>query len=351
MVPKLGQAHCETINGAKMTELWERYREALARAGLSSSDALTLVHQARDKPARLGRDPPLVLPLLHRHLDGAAFSTLLDATVDAQARGPLSQPARSVWRLLFVEGCPLDHLWKVLFHAFKDPETDPQDWVTVAPDVALAEARYYSALQFPRASGPWPGLGCQNTLACVRHRIESFAAAESLAAFHGLAELVKLRAVVSPRLCAVLDAQARLDRELPRALDASNTIELAPELFVWSDKRTRAEVFDVARRWIQTLENQLRETRAIHDVSGDRFVSPDEPLGSARPPHRAEPSRPDDRREALRELIAPWDSAWSPPWDKGADSLDALLERRDWEDPLEWLHAVAERALSPPLEK
>jgi hypothetical protein len=290
------------------------------------------------------REAPQLLPLAHEMLAEADFEVLLDATVDAQAHGPFADDARAVWRVLFVEGCPLDHIWRVFFHAWKDPDSDPQDWVTVTPAVALAEARRYVALRFPRASGPWPGLGCRNTFDCVRARIDAFAQHESLVTFHGVDEIIKLRAVMSPRLAARVDDAAKVDDLLRVGWLASNRIDKASELFAWVDAQPRAEVFGVARRWVCMLDEELRAGHALHDVDGDRFVAIGEALERVPLCRRPEPSRPTERRGALRALIAPWDAAYRPPW-RTEGNLDRLLDHRDWEDPLEWLESVVEIAI------
>jgi hypothetical protein len=325
-----------------MSDLWTRYAEALASAGLAERDVVLLIEQARKVVPLFSRTP--LLPLACELLDEHAFAGLLDATVDAQAHGPSDAHARDVWRLLFVEGCPLDHIWAVFYHAFKDPESDPQDWVTVAPDVALANARRYVELRFPRVSGPWPGLGCQNALECVRARIEALAPRNTFPAAIGLQELCRARAVVSRRLRSQLDDATQTDAELRRRLDAS-TVHDQALLVDWAETRTRFECFDVARRWVNALDEALRQRRAVHDIGDDLFVAATEPVSTAIPARRPEPASPTDRRLPLHHLIEHWNAGFSPPWNEHATRVERLMEHRDWEDPLTWLESVVEVAV------
>jgi len=177
-------------------------------------------------------------------------------------------------------------------------------------------------------------------------RIEAFASHESLGVLRGFDEVIRLRAVVSKSLATVVDEEASVPNELRIALASSDTIiDEAPALFDWVETHSRAEAFDFARRWARTLSDLMTTNRAVHDVSGDRFVLSNESIDHQKPMKRSEPQAAADKRDALRTLIAPWDAAYLPPWGKSDASLDAILDQRDYEDPLRWLESVAELAL------
>lgn len=330
------------------TTPWERYGKALVRFGLSPEDAAVLLEQAREARAMFsigGSDPPLLFPLVQARLDEASWAALVDAVAETQARGPFAAPARAVWRVLYVEGCPIDHLWQVFYHCFNDPDSDPQDWVTVEPERALAEAKRYAALQFPRAAGPWPGLGCNNTIDSVGNRLASGAARRVLGSMFAVNELIKARTVASAILSETLDHEAHLPDPFRRTLVKSSPFETDPGLVEWVEGRSTDEIFDLASRWVQALVELLGAHRAVHDVGGDRFVLHGETIDETRHALRSEPAPPADQRAALRAIIAPWDDAFRPPWGKEEESLDALLDQRDHDDPLHWLTSVAERTL------
>ena len=144
---------------------YEQYREGLVARGVAPEDATILVDRARDECALhaiTASESPELLPGFAAHhgelgIDDALWALLLDEILDWEARGPISGETRSVWCHLYENGCPLDHIWGVLYHCFNDPSSDPQDFVMVDREEAERLARRYVRLRFPSLARPVAG--------------------------------------------------------------------------------------------------------------------------------------------------------------------------------------------------
>jgi hypothetical protein len=82
----------------------------------------------------------------------------------------------------------------------------------------------------------------------------------------------------------------------------------------------------------------LRSGQASHDMGNDLFVEAAENRAVAQLKPRAEPGLPTDRRQVLLSLLRRLFGS------SGEDGglIEPLVAQRDWEDPLEWLHSVAQ---------
>lgn len=301
------------------TFAWSDHAAALVERGLSEEDAAVVIRQTRATKAPHARARSL-LPFLHARLSEEELRPLLDALVEAQARGPRAGRFVKAWRRLYVSGCPLDHIWRVLWHSFKDPDADPQDDAWLGARAATKNVEAYVALQFPRAAAAHtygPGLGCHRLVRNARDGARKLVAVRA-PTFLVEEAVDRCRAVISERLLRDVDLLARRPAD-----GASSTTGDG-------DRAT------TALRWFDALDAVFATDRVVHDLSGDRFVLRGE--------------RTTKPRLRLRQLPAP---PLPPPsglgarigrWSKRA-SIDATLADLDREEPLTWLVTVAEAAV------
>lgn len=320
-----------------MNDLLRHQHLALRAAGIGPADADELLRHTAAAVAP-GPDADGTWPRLGVWLDRerdrigrGRLERLLDDLATAQVRGPPAGPTRDVWEVLFGHGCPLDHLWRTLYHCCKDPDSDPQDRAWVPRELAVANARRYVELRFPRASGPWPGLGCEETAACVAARFTTFVAyPEVVSGFMLLQELRRLRQVCSTGLLCRIDDEVGLPAKVRDGMLQGEWDPTAPPLlFEHVEEVGREPVVHLVASWIAAFE----ATEKLVDLGRDRFVRPAE---WAAPPAlrlREVPAPPDGA--TVRALVAEV-AAWS-----GQDAED-LFERKLHVDPLHWLEEVVQ---------
>lgn len=340
--------------------VWSEYEGSLIARGLLAEDARVLVGAARALQAPLGSHGPL-FPFLRARLYAEDWQLVLDAVIETQARGPRQEPWSTAWRRLYVEGCPLDHLWAVLWHSFKDPEADPQDFVWLAPAVGLDNVQRIIELQFPRSSAPGtygPGLGCQalydNTRRGAKELIRLGAPSMPV-----LQNLNRCRSVLSRSLRADVDVAAGLQartvarpsaealRAIREKLDAA--AKLSPE--EWETIATDSgfdegmdellaldhDVEASVERWFAALEARFASGQVVHDVGGDRFVLQREPFSMRESARRAAPRLAQEPSTALRRLVDRWRENGAPN--------QTTLEELELQDPLRWLATIGEMAV------
>ncbi len=284
------------------------YGAALRARGLPDRDVRVLVASVRRWRAPFGVEQSL-LPFVHERLYLDERTPLLDAVAEAQARGPRVGPWADGWRALYTAGCPLDHIWAVLWHAFRDPSGDPQDERWLGANAGLANVHRYVTLGFPRSGAPdtyGPGLGCEQlvrnarlgTLELLRLGVEGFLVGQGIE---------RCRAVLSPGLCAMLDARAS------------------------------ASADDNPIPWLDALDRAIASREAVHDVGGDRYRLATEPGTPAIPRRRRAPAPPGDVDPDLPRLLRRWRRR--RPWNT---TTVADLQHTD---PLAWLQLAAEMAV------
>lgn len=288
---------------------YREYLAALRAQGLPARDARILVGCARSTPAPRPEDGAL-LPFLRSRVPGREWALLLDTVAATQARGPRREPFATAWRMLYVAGCPIEHLWRVLWHALRDPGADPQDEAWMPRAAGLANVRRYAALGFPTSGAAdtyGPGLGCErlveNTRQGTRRLLELGAPAIlAVQAFE------RCRAVLSPGLRAEVDAVAVTD---PASCAA----------------------------WLDALDAAM--ARAVHDPGGDRYRLASEPPTVTLPRRRRAPGPPRAVDPDVARLLARWRR--KRPWN---GTTAGELERTD---PLQWLNLVAWMTIPPPI--
>jgi hypothetical protein len=197
---------------------------------------------------------------------------------------------------------------------------------------AMVDARRYIALRFPRSSGPWPGLGIENTLAFVERRIDTLAPEEILGDPIRVASLATLRRGCSAALRRRVDREAawpplrRASPDWPLPDDGTRDLQATFEGL------GRAEVVDAMRAWTSALRCSLADGGARLDVATDRFVLAREARRLPRLHRRREPAPPSQAtsRPLLRDLYA-----WL-----GERARVLRMGVRVHLDPLDWLDDV-----------
>ena len=304
---------------------WSGYAAALVARGLSAADARILVRQARALRAPYRTNESL-LPFLHARISPDEFKVVLAAVVEAQARGPHSSRWATAWRRLYVEGCPIDHLWCVLWHSFKDPDADPQDFKWVRSPAALRNIDRYVHFQFPRSGAPGtygPGLGCEQLLENTRR---------------GTRELIRLHCptvltLQSMNWCRnVLSRKLRAQVDLAAGVSARGRDDQDEPLQVPED-----EIEATVVRWFFALDELRASNRVVHDLSRDRFLLRGERTTAREVRRRPLPRPPRDVADNLRSLVRRW---------RRKDPVNATtVAGLDEQDALSWLETVAEMAV------
>ena len=330
----------------------------LRRRGLSPGDVDVLVRQESLLRVRGGRGTPSAF--VAEALPARARDVVLEVVLDALAAGPHGL-FEHAWRRLFAAGCPLDHLWCTLWHAFKDPAADYQDEVWLDEAVGIANVERYVALGVPRLQMPamyGPGLGAETLLRNADDGVRALVRLDGppTAIGHGLeAARVSLSRRARDQVddIAGVPAGARMARPPDEALAAIGAKLVDGRKLSRADRRTLAflhrspahedllllddEVIpSLAVAWLDAARRLLRSGDVVFDAGLDRHrlaAEPETPL--VRPPPRRPPAGPTPRPADLTSLLAPHE----PPADAFAPlpSVHAL----ETEDPLRWLEALA----------
>jgi hypothetical protein len=336
--------------------------KALRARGMSARDAAVLARIAEDLPKPRGVDAPL-FPFLHARLTKREWALVIGAVAETQARGPRGRLA-SGWRLLYVAGCPIDQIWRVLWHSFKDPSADPQDDAWLAETAGLRNARRYVSLGFPTSGAPdvyGPGLGCEtlleNTRSGARELLRLRAPRPLL-----LASVATSRGVLTPAARDVLDRAAgvlpkyRIGRPSREEYDAVRARLLAGEQPSLEDLSLASrylnapagsdETLDVpdsriariARQWFLTLDAMLASGEIVADLGQDRYRLATERAVTRRVAKRRPPAGPPRAiRPALVALLGRWRRK------RDGSAVSASARDLDYEDSLQrWLPRLAE---------
>lgn len=351
------------MSAAEPEAAYELYASLLGARGLAPGDVEVILRQAKELPAPHGVGEELV-PFLERRLSREERETILTAAAEVHAHGPTGLFAEG-WRLLYVGGCPLDHVWRTLWHAFKDPEADPQDFVWLPEEEALRNVRRYAELGFPRSGAPdtyGPGLGCETLLtntrdgsrALLQHGAPLLFVARSINA---------CRDVLTPALRAVVDREAGIDPAEVVARPSRGRLDaVRAKLFarseltdddlrdaVWlTDHRDRDELLDLREerveslvgRWFSTVDALLASGRMVVDHGRDRFRLAEEPAAPLRVVRRDQPAAPTPAPALLETTLARWHRTTDQGYFGASATAQGLLE----EDPVIWLGEVAEMA-------
>lgn len=325
---------------------WAAYRRELGALGLSADDVDTLERQATAAGYTflvLGASAfeprhPSLLPFVHgarREFISGTFDLLMEDLIEWQALGPVEGRSRSVWRRLYTAGCPLDHLWRLLFDCFVAPNSDPQDWLLVSEEAALARADRYVELGFPRARGPWAGFGCGAALDAVRARLTTFVACHHLD-FHALGEdFMRLRRVCSESLVGRIDRRVDMPDEMRRAIRMASPESSVPLADVPLPEFADARALD---DWYEALARDLKAGTAVRDKYSDRFILADE---TVRLPPRSRAPRLAPRLpagNAASELVAMLAAT-------SHRSPAALFDVKRYQEPLDWFESTASKWL------
>ncbi len=321
----------------------DEWAALLVARGLAPLDAAVVANDAfrwRDP-----HDPAhaLIDGVATRHQE-AEWRVIFDAVLDAQARGPLDVDRAIAWRRVYEAGCPMDHIHRVLWHAFQAPGSDIQDRAWVPLDRALETIRRYEELDFPRVSAMdyGPGLGCERLWTNTRdgHRRLLELGAPYRLVFRSL-DLC--RNVLSPLLRARVDEAAGLKPVLKEpTIDRLpwQTEELADEtLFAEIDDGPDPSAEDPVATWFAVVERMMSSREIVHDLGADRFVLAGEPLTPRSCEPRDPPPMPRARPASLQAVLDAWHQraeAWAEPVSVGA---------LDFEDPMLWLTSAAELTL------
>lgn len=306
------------------------YEAALRSRGLEPADAKVVADATFALSDVRAPNEPLVSWLVAR-LPEAALRLLLDVVIEAQARGP-QHPERAVaWRRLYVAGCPMDNVDRILWHSFHDPKADIQDWTWVPPERAMAELERYVRLEFPRTGSMryGPGLGCERLWTNTLHGHREIMRIGAPFVFVGQS-LNLARNVMSLRL------RERVDRETGlKPVLIVDTIDRLP----WQTELLDLDAVDgdVQVRWFDVVEAMFERGEILHDLSGDRFIVNDEALTERTIQPRLDPPPPRPRpTKELSTLLEAW-HATSEPWMRPVATDDL-----DLQDPAAWLASVAE---------
>lgn len=349
-----------------VTGILEAYASALRERGVSAHDEEVLVEMLRATPAPYpagahGEAQEPLLPFLAARLADREIALLVATVAEVHAHGPRGHFA-DAWRVVYRAGCPLDHVWRTLWHSFKDPSADPQDDVWLPDAQAEDNVRAYVARKFPRSGAPnlfGPGLGCDKLVAGAQRSARNLrrVGAPLLLLVH---VLNAARRAFTPAARALLDHGARIQSaeiakrpkpaDLERVRDrvkagrdisdadwaAASWLLADPtedERFVLPEDRLE----HVVDNWVGAVQALVASQILTVDLAADRYRLTSEAATARSILERGEPGP----RSPAAGVLATMLEAWRPTGDSYFGGI-ATLENLEGRDPLFWLVDVAE---------
>jgi len=316
----------------------ESYAQALQNAGLAASDAAALARYSSNHFKRFANDTlPIGLYLPgQRHSRGYASDELRRSLaadlIQTQARGPLESPLREVWLLLYVEACPMDHIWPLFSYCIHTVDEFGDEVQDAAPlDVAFKRAQEQVHLRFPRSGGPWQGFGCEILLRKTLARVDSLVSCGYSEGSEFVHVLLRQWRVTLSLAQEYVDHVISLPPELQQFLAQ---MDLKPGGYHNESYMSDRAASYVIQRWIHALYNAVTTNTVVNDVNSDRFVLPSE-ICSLVPPDRErrssiEPPDPSLSARAI-EVIANY---------RPDLPVEYWKARKLTEDPLLWLESA-----------